>query len=110
MGKAGAPRDAGLSAITLQPAPVAATPKATPPAAAVAKSLAAARPAPLSDDVESGRPVASLNADAPEFIPMSSPVAAKQPRTPVSLAMTIAEPQDLASPPPHSPMLAALRG
>lgn len=78
------------------------------PAAAPSKSLSALRPAALGDDVDgSGSPrgKGGLNADAPEFVPFmaqASP-AGKQPRTPVSLAKTIAGPDAPSSPPRPRP-------
>lgn len=68
--------------------------------------------------VPSARP--GLNADAPEFVPgMQAPfspaakmltptVTPKQPRTPLSLAATIAGPEEPPSPPPRSPLLRGL--
>lgn len=70
---------------------------ANPPPGPPAKSFSALRPTAL-DDVEGGsspRGKASFNVDAPEFVPSFTQVspAGKQPRTPVSLAKTIAEPE-----------------
>mmetsp|Transcript_97992 Transcript_97992/g.169757 ORF Transcript_97992/g.169757 Transcript_97992/m.169757 type:complete len:668 (-) Transcript_97992:78-2081(-) len=68
--------------------------------------------------VPSARP--GLNADAPEFVPgMQAPfspaaqlqtptVTPKAPRTPLSLAATIAGPEEPPSPPPRSPLLRGL--
>lgn len=76
------------------PAPPPSAPAKTSPP----KSFSALRPTALDEVDGSGSPrgKAGLNADAPEFVPFitqASPASAKQPRTPVSLVKTIAEPE-----------------
>lgn len=93
-------------------------PKEAPPApptsneagTSPSKNLKALRPTAL-DEVDGGgtpREKGSLNADAPEFVPFvaqASP-ANKQPRTPVSLAKTIAGPEP-GSPVRRTPLVQA---
>lgn len=81
------------------------------------------RPAALDAALEqtpSRKARPGLNADAPEFVPgMPAPFSPaahaltptptpKQPRTPLSLAATIAGPEEPPSPPPRSPLLRGL--